>query len=97
MNGTGAIDVPQGSPSVHKGKCVQCHMVPTGYEYDDATPTAGNRVFAIITPDQAVSQTTTTATGIKPMPCSSCTTCHSRPATSRLGGCRASWTSVRQR
>jgi len=79
MNGTGAIDVPQGSPSVHKGKCVQCHMVPTGYEYDGATATAGNHVFAIITPDQAVSQTTTTATGVKPMPYSSCTTCHSRP------------------
>lgn len=79
MSGTGAIDVAQGSPSVHKGKCVQCHMVPTGYEYNGATGTAGNHVFAIITPDQAVSQTTTTATGVKTMPYSSCTTCHSRP------------------
>ena len=79
MNGTGAIDVPQGSPSVHKGKCVQCHMVPTGYEYNGAAGSAGNHVFAIVTPDQSVSQTTTTATGFQPMPSSSCTTCHSRP------------------
>ncbi|MCX6372611.1 MAG: ammonia-forming cytochrome c nitrite reductase subunit c552 [Actinobacteria bacterium] len=86
MNGTGAIDVPQGSPSVHKGKCVQCHMVPTGYEYDGATATAGNHVFAIITPEDAVSQEATTATGVKPMPYSSCTTCHSRP-----GDDQATW------
>jgi hypothetical protein len=79
MNGTGAIDVAQGSPSVHKGKCVQCHMVPTGYEYDGAAGTAGNHVFAIITPDEAATQTTTTATGDQVMPYSSCTTCHSRP------------------
>ena len=79
MNGTGAIDVPQGSPSVHKGKCVQCHMVPTGYEYNGAAGTAGNHTFKIITPDAAASQTTKTATGVQAMPYSACTTCHSRP------------------
>jgi len=79
MNGTGAIDVPQGSPSVHKGKCVQCHMVPTGYEYNGAAGTAGNHTFKIITPEAAASQTTKTATGVQAMPYSACTTCHSRP------------------
>jgi len=79
MNGTGAIDVPQGSPSVHKGKCVQCHMVPTGYEYNGAAGSAGNHTFKIITPESAASQETTTATGVQAMPYSACTTCHSRP------------------
>ena len=82
MNGTGAIDVPQGSPSVHKGKCVQCHMPPTGRDRTDGHPaTAGNHVFAIITPETAVNAVTSaTIAGAKwNMYYSACTTCHSRP------------------
>jgi hypothetical protein len=72
MAGYGAIDV-QGLPSVHKGRCVQCHMVPTGYEYDGATATAGNHVFAIVTPEEAASQVDGSD---RNMPYSSCSTCH---------------------
>ena len=84
MNGTGAIDVPQGSPSVHKGKCVQCHMPPTGLDRETGAPTAdaaGNHTFAIIEPDVAVEALTTNAVaGAKRnMYYSACTTCHSRP------------------
>ena len=84
MNGTGAIDVPQGSPSVHKGKCVQCHMPPTGYGREGAG-TAANHVFEIIEPDDAkeARATVSSAAGAPaapmPMPYSACTTCHSRP------------------
>lgn len=84
MDGTGAIDVPEGGPGVHKGRCVQCHMPPTGYEHDGATATAGNHLFAIITPEQA--ETTTLdfgSSGVKPMPYSACTTCHSRSGDDR--------------
>ena len=49
MNGTGAIDVPQGSPSVHKGKCVQCHMPPTTISRGDIQLGA-NHTFKIIEP-----------------------------------------------
>jgi len=72
MAGYGAIDV-QGLPSVHKGRCVQCHMVPTGYEHDGATATAGNHVFAIVTPEEAASQVDGSD---RNMPYSSCSTCH---------------------
>lgn len=75
MAGYGAIGVDE-VPSVHEGKCVQCHMVPTGYEFDGAAATAGNHVFAIVTPGEANSQTTSTATGDQKMPFSSCSTCH---------------------
>jgi len=79
MDGTGAIDVQTSGPSVHKGKCVQCHMPPTGYEHDGATGTAGNHLFAIITPEQAKTTTLDFGDyGVKPMPYSACTTCHSR-------------------
>jgi hypothetical protein len=77
MAGYGAIDVPQIS-SVHEGKCVQCHMVPTGYENSGAAGTSANHVFAIITPEEASEQTTTTSAGVKNMPYSSCSTCHGK-------------------
>ena len=85
MNGTGAIDVPQGSPSVHKGKCVQCHMPPTGYNtFDGSNGTAANHVFQIIQPAEAVGATATLSlAGASPMPVqmpySACSKCHSRP------------------
>ena len=79
MDGTGAIDVTPAGPSVHRGKCVQCHMPPTGYEHDGATGTAGNHLFAIITPEQARSTTLDFGSyGVRSMPYSACTTCHSR-------------------
>ena len=53
MAGTGAIDVPQGSPSVHKGKCVQCHMVPTSYDRNGVPQTGANHVFGILQPEVA--------------------------------------------
>lgn len=77
MAGYGAIGVDQ-IPSVHEGKCVQCHMIPTGYEYNGHAGSAGNHVFAIVTPEEADSQTTATATGPQNMPYSSCSTCHGR-------------------
>ena len=84
MNGTGAIDVPQGSPSVHKGKCVQCHMPPTGYGRE-GVGTAANHVFQIIQPMEALEARATVApiAGASaqpmPMPYSACSKCHSRP------------------
>jgi hypothetical protein len=67
MNGTGAIGVPQGLPGVHKGKCVQCHMVPTSYSRGSAQLGA-NHTMDIVTPQDAVDATpvpVTTAT-VKP-------------------------------
>jgi formate-dependent nitrite reductase cytochrome c552 subunit len=85
MDGTGAIDVPQGSPSVHKGRCVQCHMVPTGYDRTGVEATAGNHLFAIIEPEQAAETTMQLTFGgvptTKAMPYSSCTTCHTQDGT----------------
>ena len=80
MNGTGAIDVPQGSPSVHKGKCVQCHMPPTTLSRGDKQLGA-NHTFKIIEPATAasVSPVTSSSTVFNTMPFSACTTCHSRP------------------
>jgi hypothetical protein len=90
VNGTGAIDVPQGSPSVHKGKCVQCHMPPTTLSRGDIQLGA-NHTFKIITPAEATAvtpvplRTTPPSPGASPvieyttMPFSACTTCHSRP------------------
>jgi hypothetical protein len=90
MNGTGAIDVPQGSPSVHKGRCVQCHMPPTGRDRTTGGPTsdpAGNHTFQIIEPDVAKEALTTRpipSTGSKQnMYYSACTTCHSREGDSQ--------------
>lgn len=86
MDGTGAIDVPQGSPSVHKGKCVQCHMPPTGYGQGVAG-TAANHVFQIIQPQEAEQATATVSvggvTGPNPMPYSACSKCHARPGDDR--------------
>ena len=82
MDGTGAIDVSQGSPGVHKGKCVQCHMPPTGWDRSGSpAATAGNHTFAIIEPEVAAQALTTIAIAgaKKPMPYSACSTCHSRP------------------
>lgn len=80
MDGTGAIGVTTTGPGVHKGACVQCHMPPTGYEHDGAIGTAGNHLFAVITPEQAATTTLDFgAYGVRPMPYSACTTCHSRP------------------
>jgi len=75
MDGTSAIDVT-GSPSIHHGKCISCHMVPTGYGYDGAAGTSGNHVFAIVSPASADGQTTQTATGPQKMPYSSCSGPH---------------------
>jgi hypothetical protein len=77
MNGVGAIDVAR-QPSVHKDGCIKCHMVPTGYGFDGAAGTAANHVLAIISPQEAASQTANTATGPQHMPYSSCSTCHGR-------------------
>jgi cytochrome c5 len=93
MDGYGAIDV-QSFPSVHKGKCIQCHMAPTSYSRG-AVQLGGNHTFNIITPDEANEATpvpilTTSATvagtpkvvtntvTYDVMPYSACSTCHSR-------------------
>ena len=90
MDGVGAISVMQGSPSVHKGKCVQCHMPPTTLSRGDKQLGA-NHTFAIIEPavaagvDPVPLRTTTPSPSGSPvvemgtMPYSACTTCHSRP------------------
>ena len=48
MDGYGAIDVAS-FPSVHKGKCVQCHMPPTSISRG-SVQLGGNHTFNIITP-----------------------------------------------
>jgi hypothetical protein len=53
MDGYGAIDVAS-FPSVHKGKCIQCHMPPTSYSRGSAQ-LGGNHTFNIIDPAMAVS------------------------------------------
>jgi len=72
MDGYGAIDVAA-FPSVHKGKCIQCHMPPTSYSRG-SVQLGGNHTFNIITPKVAtevtpiaVSTTTATATQL-PIP-----------------------------
>ena len=52
MDGYGAIDV-QSFPSVHKGKCIQCHMPPTSYSRGSVQMGA-NHTFTIIEPEVAV-------------------------------------------
>jgi Cytochrome c552/Cytochrome c554 and c-prime len=85
MNGTGAIDVPQGAPGVHKGKCVQCHMPPTSISRG-SVQLGGNHTWKIIQPAVAADVTpiplSTPSTGpvvMTTMPYSACSTCHSRP------------------
>jgi hypothetical protein len=83
MDGTGGIGVPQGTPSVHKGKCVDCHMVPTAWTREGAANGA-NHTFAIVEPDvaaEAVSTATINVNGVRAyqsMPYSSCSECHGR-------------------
>jgi nitrate/TMAO reductase-like tetraheme cytochrome c subunit len=68
MDGYGAIDVAA-FPSVHKGKCIQCHMAPTA-----PNNYGGNHTFTIIEPEVAnevvptpVATTTVRATAL-PIP-----------------------------
>ncbi len=79
IDGYGAIDV-DAFPSVHKGKCVQCHMPPT-----TTSPTGGNHTFKIIEPEvanEAVPNPLVTNSPTPKMPYSSCSGakgCHTRP------------------
>ena len=56
MDGIGAIDVPQ-MPALHKGFCVQCHMVPTAITSSGDASFAANHVFTPIMPEQAMDTT----------------------------------------
>lgn len=82
MAGYGAIGVPE-NPSPHQGKCVECHMVPTGYENTGLRGTSANHRFLIVAPEEAAGQTTTVSVdGVnttRNMPYSSCSTCHGSP------------------
>ncbi len=80
MEGRGAIGVPQGSPSVHKDKCVDCHMVPTQYDRFGVPMTGANHVFAIVEPEVAAESLSTADIGgaQRPLPYSSCSSCHGR-------------------
>ena len=80
MEGRGAIGVAQGSPSVHKDKCVNCHMVPTSYDRNGVPMTGANHVFAIVEPEVAAESLSTANIGgvQRPMPASSCGECHGR-------------------
>jgi plastocyanin/nitrate reductase cytochrome c-type subunit len=79
IDGYGAVDVPA-FPSVHKDKCVQCHMPPT-----TTSPTGGNHTFKIIEPEmasEAVPNPLVTNSPTPTMPYSSCSGakgCHTRP------------------
>ena len=55
MDGYGAIDVAA-FPSVHKGKCIQCHMPPTSLSRG-SVQLGANHTFNIITPQDAVDAT----------------------------------------
>jgi hypothetical protein len=81
MDGYGAIDVAA-FPSVHKGKCIQCHMPPTSISRG-SVQLGANHTFEIITPAVAASAVAKSnpkaATwDIQGMPYSACTTCHAR-------------------
>jgi hypothetical protein len=72
-----------GQASVHKAAdCVECHMATTGWDTHSGTASGANHVFAIITPSEAASQTTSfnvTVNGVsapQTMPESSCSACH---------------------
>ncbi|HEY5388127.1 MAG TPA: ammonia-forming cytochrome c nitrite reductase subunit c552, partial [Thermoleophilia bacterium] len=78
IDGYGAIDVAS-FPSVHKGKCVQCHMPPTTLSRGDKQLGA-NHTFKIIMPVVAAGVDPVTSGALTTtMPYSACTTCHSRP------------------
>jgi hypothetical protein len=53
MDGIGAIDVPK-TPALHKGLCVQCHMVPTSINSAGSATVAANHVFTPIMPEEAM-------------------------------------------
>ncbi len=78
IDGYGAVDVPS-FPSVHKDKCVQCHMPPT-----TTSPTGGNHTFKIIEPEvaaEALPNPLVTNSPTPKMPYSSCSGangCHTR-------------------
>lgn len=87
MEGYGAIDV-DGMPSVHKGKCVQCHMPPTMFSRG-SVQLGANHTFQIIEPEVAAEaspipvRTTTPSPGAtqvtySAMPYSACSTCHGK-------------------
>jgi len=58
---------------------VQCHMVPTGIEFNGVPGTAGNHLFKVITPEYAATHTMTVSGRTGPMPNSACGQCHSTP------------------
>ncbi len=78
MSGGAAIGVPV-TPSVHKGDCVQCHMVPTGIEFNGVPGTGGNHLFTVVTPEYAATHTLTVSGRTGPMPNSACGQCHGTP------------------
>jgi len=79
MQGVGAIGVPNGLlVSHHLGACIDCHMPPTTKASHGAN-LGGNHTMEIIYPKVAASATAGGTTG---MPFSSCSLCHSKPATS---------------
>ena len=55
IDGYGAIDVAA-FPSVHKGKCIQCHMPPTTISRG-VVQLGGNHTYNLITPRDAVDAT----------------------------------------
>jgi hypothetical protein len=85
IDGYGAIDVSS-FPSVHKDKCVQCHMPPT-----TTSPTGGNHTFQIIEPEvaaEAIPNPLVTNSPTPKMPYSSCSGangCHTRQVRSEDG------------
>jgi len=99
MAGYGAIGVDE-VPSVHEGKCVQCHMPPTSYGRGNPQ-LGGNHTFKIIDPEVAAG-VTPLATG-EVMPYSACSTCHggqapNDPLATYLQGTieqRQSWTKAK--
>jgi hypothetical protein len=79
MDGIGAIDVPK-TPALHKGLCVQCHMVPTAVGSDGSPSVAANHIFTPIMPEEAMNTTVVLSIGgvdtTVHMPYSACSTCH---------------------
>ena len=83
IDGYGAIDVCA-FPSVHKGKCVQCHMPPTTISRGDVQ-LGGNHTFKIIEPEVATKRFPIPIVTNSPTPkmpysaCSGAKGCHTRP------------------
>jgi hypothetical protein len=55
---------------------VQCHMVPTGVEFDGTPGTGANHLFKVVTPAYAASHTLTVSGRTGPMTNSACGQCH---------------------